>query len=601
MSTIDPTSAPSKSSQGRGWRFWVIFLALCSSLFLSAIDLVSISLSSFDYAGLIADYQASVSTALPTIIHHLNGTDSFAWVSAAYTLSCTAILPFSGKLADIFGRKATLVSALLFFTIGSAICGAAPTMSALIAGRAVQGIGSGAIQSLVLIIVADLVTLKERGMFISMTGTTWAIASAAGPFLGGAFAQYVTWRWLFYLNLPLCAFALAIVIIFLHLEKPRTEGFWKTLFAMDWIGNFLIIGSSTSVMLALTWAGVSYPWSSTHVIVPLAIGLVGLCVAMVYEVFVVENPTVPKSIFASRTAVAGYVGTFLQGGVLMIVLFYVPAYFQAVKLAKPLLSGIYFLPLMAAISPAAVAQGIIIGKTGNYKLVNLVGWGLMCLGTGLLCLLGPNTSIGVTVPIQIAAAVGIGLIYSTQFVILAPIEPTLNAQALSFMVFLRSFAQSWSVAIGATLLQNQLKHRLPPSFSSTQLSFNADISYTIIQVIPTLSEPLRTQVRTAFAESLVLLWKVCAVVCAAGFLSVFAQQSIALHEKKDARFGMKKMRRGDDSESETTRTDGLVEKDASNGLEAVGTQQDEVEASSNSSSDSELPIIIMPVNNDLDR
>ncbi|KAH7925397.1 iron permease [Leucogyrophana mollusca] len=529
MSTKSSTTdvKPASRQHPRDWRFWLIFLALCASTFLSALDL------------------ASIGTALPSIVHDLDGTESFAWVSAAYTLACTSILPLSGKLADIFGRRAVMLTSLLLFALGSVLCATARSMTMLVAGRAVQGVGSGGIQSLTAIVISDLVTLKERGFFIALTGATYSLATAVGPFIGGAFAQDVTWRWLFYLNLPLCGVAIVIVAIFMRLRKPHSESLTHSLLALDWIGNTLIIGGTASCLIALTWAGVTYSWSSFQVIVPLTIGLIALVVAMLYETCYASHPTIPRAIVSNLTSLSGYLGTFLHGAVSILVFFYLPIYFQAAKLAPPLRSGLYFFPMAVSISPAAIAQGIIISKTGRYRLVNLVGWCLMFLGIGLLCLLHPDSPIGLSIPFQIIAAVGMGLLYATQFSVLAPLDPQLNAQALSFLIFTRSFSQSWSVSIGATILQNRLRNTLPRDFLAG-FAPGVDISYTAIPQLPTLPSPLQDEARAAFADSLIVLWKVALVVCAVGLLSVFAQKDIPLHQKMDDRWGMEESVRKDE-------------------------------------------------------
>ncbi|KAI0739203.1 Mfs1.1 [Daedaleopsis nitida] len=506
-------------STRRGWRFWIIFLALSMALFLTALDL------------------ASVSTALPSIIHDLDGTDSFVWVSSAYTLACTAILPLSGRLADIFGRQVVLLVSILIFAAGSAVTGAASSMTMMIIGRTVQGIGSGGIQVLNAIVIADLVPLKERGIFQSLTGATFSLASATGPFIGGAIAQRTTWRWLFYLNLPLCAIAFVVCFFFLRLRKPKIESYASAFSAIDWIGNGLIIGSASSCIIALTWAGIQYPWSSVQVIVPLAIGLIGLPIALLYDKYFAASPVVPISIINNRTSLAGYAGSFLHGLVVNSVPFYLPTYFQAAKIATPLLSGLYIFPTAICISPAAIVQGVIISKTGKYRLMNVLGWGAMFLGVGLLTLLDEKSSVAITIPFQIIAAVGFGFLYATTFTVLAPLDPTQNAAALSFLLFFRTLSSAWSVAISATILQNQLHSLLPRAFLA-QIPAGHDIAYSAIPLIPTLAPDLQHAVRAAFAASIRLVWYVLLVFCGLGLLSVVFQKHIVLHAKMDNRWGM---------------------------------------------------------------
>ncbi|KAI0716366.1 iron permease [Earliella scabrosa] len=540
---------PPAPTSERGWRFWVIFLALSLALFLTALDL------------------ASISTALPSIIHDLDGTDSFAWVSSAYTLSCTAILPLSGRLADIFGRRSVMLMAIVIFAAGSAITGAAGTMGMLIAGRTIQGIGSGAIQVLNAIIIADLVPLKERGLFNSLTGATFSVASATGPFIGGAIAQRTTWRWLFYLNLPLCGIAFAVCLVFLKLRKPKLESYRDAFFAIDWIGNAMIIASAALCIIALTWAGVQYPWSSVQVVAPLVIGLAGLPAALLYDMYYASHPVVPIAILNNRTSISGYVGSFLHGLVINSVPFYLPTYFQAAKIATPILSGLYMFPTAIAISPSAIVQGILISKTGKYRLFvrpsplplfsshphpsaqvltcsnsasqNVLGWCAMFVGVGLLTLLDENSHVALSIPFQIIAAVGFGFLYATTFTVLAPLDPTQNAAALSFLLFVRTLSSAWSIAISATILQNRLQTLLPPAFLA-RIPPGHDIAYSAIPLIPSLPPALRAQVRAAFADSIRLIWHVLLAFCGAGLLSVGVQRHVALHAKMDERWGLEK-------------------------------------------------------------
>ncbi|KAI0764529.1 iron permease [Trametes elegans] len=523
----EPAAAPER----RGWRFWIIFLALCTSLFLTALDL------------------ASISTALPSIIHSLNGTDSFVWVSSAYTLACTAILPLSGRLADIFGRQHVLLVAILLFGVGSAVTGSASSMGMIIAGRTIQGIGSGAIQVLVAIVTADLIPLKERGFFQSLTGATFSFASAVGPFIGGAIAQHTTWRWLFYINLPLCGIAFAIVLVFLRLRKPKVDSYSAAFKAMDWVGNGIIIGSATSCIIALTWAGVKYPWSSAQVLAPLIIGLVGLPAALAYDAYFASHPVIPTAVLSNRTSVAGYVGSFFHGLVVNSVAFYLPAYFQSAKTAPPLLAGLYIFPAAICLSPSAIVQGIIISKTGRYRGINYLGWAASFIGVGLLTLLSENTPVAVTIPIQMVAAVGFGFLYATTFTVMAPLDPVHNASALSFLLFVRTISSAWAIAISATILQNQLRARLPAPFLAT-IPPDHDIAYSAIPAIGPLAEPLKHEVRAAFSQSFRLVWQVLLGFCAAGILSVGAQKHIALHSKMDDRWGMEKKKKSDAADVE---------------------------------------------------
>ncbi|KAF7326720.1 CxC2 domain-containing protein [Mycena sanguinolenta] len=223
--------------------------------------------------------------------------------------------------------------------------------------RVLQGIGSGGIQSLTAIVVADLVPLKERGLFNALIGATFSITTAAGPFIGGAIVQRTTWRWLFYINLPMAVAAFVAVFTFLQLRHPPRPNLLACIASLDLIGNIMIIGSATSCIIALTWAGITYAWTSVHILVPLCIGIMGLFGAFLYEMFCSTNPSIPRSILSNRTSLSGYISSFIHGLVITSVAFYLPVYFQAAKDAVPVLSGLYVFPMAVFISPLGYPTG----------------------------------------------------------------------------------------------------------------------------------------------------------------------------------------------------------------------------------------------------
>ncbi|EIN06465.1 iron permease [Punctularia strigosozonata HHB-11173 SS5] len=519
----------------RGWPFWIVFLALCLCLLLTGLDL------------------ASVGTALPVITRSLGGNASFAWVSSAYTLSATAVLPLSGRLSELFGRRDVLFVFIIFFTVGSVICARAQTMGTLIAGRTLQGVGNGGIQSLTSIVVADLMTLQERGMFNALLGIAFTTASLIGPFIAGAIAQETTWRWLVaihnpeYMNLPLCAIALSVVFVFLCLKKPEIGSASETFAAMDIPGNMLIVASTTVCIIALTWAGATHPWTSASVLAPLILGLLGLAGAFVYKLTISSRPLIPLGILDNRTSLSGYAALILHliySSFTVYISYVHPAYFQAVKVASPLHSGIFIFPIVCVISPSAILQGIFISKTGKYWMVHLIGWSLMLVALGLFTIIDRTSSVGETVPMQMIMGISFGFLYATTFSVLAPLPPTLNAQALSFLMFVRTFSQSWGIAIAASVLQNELLARLPLSALRDALpdhSFlpgSGDLSYALIPLIKQLHQPLQDEVRDAFAKSLRVVWILLLALAGAGWVCVWGVKELTLHTKKDERWGL---------------------------------------------------------------
>ncbi|KAI0353760.1 iron permease [Trametes cingulata] len=480
----------------------------------------------------------AVSTVLPTIVQDLNGID-YIWAGSAYTIASTAALPLVGNLVSGFGRKPVLVAFILVFATGSAICGSAHSMNVLIAGRAVQGFGGGGCISITEIIYADLVPLPERGKFQGITASVWALACAVGPPIGGVLAQHGTWRWLFFLNLPLCGVAVILTVIFLRVATPRAS-LRQKLAQMDWLGIILITGSTVSILLAITWGGLRFPWSSSSVLTPLIIGGVGLITFFAVELFWLNGPTVPSFFFSSRTTFSGYVGTFFHGIVALAAIFYLPVYFQATQGASAVASGVDFFPLCLTVPAFAILAGLSVQIVHRYRPQNYLGWALMIVGFGMLTILDEHSPRATYIGCQIPLGAGLGIVWiSTQFPILAPLPFSNSAHALAFFTFMRSFAQSWGIVVGGTILQNRLLHDLPPSFTS-RFPQGVQIAYAVIPTINSLPEPLRGQVRGAFARAIQLIWRVMIGVSGVGLLSCFLMEEVELRmDSLDEQWGLK--------------------------------------------------------------
>ncbi|KAF8588276.1 iron permease [Ramaria rubella] len=499
--------------------FWFSYIAALVSLFLSALDL------------------ASVATALPTITKDLNGGDEFTWIGSAYVLSSTAFIPLSGSFADLFGRRPVMLGSIAFFTLGSALCGSAQNINWLIAARTIQGVGGGGIINLTEIIVSDIVPLAERGAYQGILVLVWCFAAAIGPPIGGALAGAGSWRWIFYLNLPLTGIAFVLVLFFLRVKTPPGKTLEK-LARVDWIGNFIVIAGITLSNVGLAFAGIRFPWGSVTVLAPLIIGMVLIGLFIVYEKYVAKEPTIPWVVVANRTSLFAYLGTFVHGITSVTLFYYLPVYFQSVLEASPIMSGVDYLATAFVTAPFALFCGIAVQIMGRYLPANYVGWVLTIVGFGLLSLLEVNSSRGHWVGFQIIAAAGTGIIYAgTIFPTLAPLSVDLNAAALAFFAFVRAFAQTWGITIGATILQNQLKIRLPADFAA-QFPAGAEIAYAAIPSIPTLEEPLRTQVKEAFAGSLSIVWKSMIGIAGLGLITSLFMREVAMHEEVNADYAL---------------------------------------------------------------
>ncbi|KAJ7276699.1 MFS general substrate transporter [Mycena rebaudengoi] len=512
----DPSSESSPSR--KGIPFWLIFTSICIALFASALELTT------------------VSTALPTIANDL-GITEFVWVGTAYSLASTAFLPMSGGLAEIFGRQHTLLLSILLFALGSALCGAARNQYVLIGGRTVQGLGGGGIRSLAVIILADLVTLEERGTYGILTGLTWSIACVVGPIFGGSLASHGAWRWLFYLNLPISGVAAVFVFIFLRLPIPSGT-FREKIRRLDWMGNLFIISSTTCCTVALTWGGVTAPWSSPQVLAPLWCGLLGLAFFLLYEATCATDPLVPFVLMGNRTSLSGYFQAFIVGLITLCVVYFLPVYFQGCKDASAMRSAVLGLGV-AALAPAAIVTGVAVSKTQRYRPQMWAGWCIIMVGLGLLSTVRQDTPTIRTIFFGVVAGVGLGFEYSTtMFPVQAPLPISQNARALSFLTFVGSFAGVWGLTIGGTILDNQLSRRLPADFL-LRFPGGVTIAYAVIPQIPDLPQPLKHDVQGAFAESLALVWTTLLALAGLGLLGSLFMKGLPLHTKLDSNWALR--------------------------------------------------------------
>ncbi|KZW02334.1 MFS general substrate transporter [Exidia glandulosa HHB12029] len=516
---LAPPSAPDAPKR-RGASFWLIFLALCVSLFQVAFELVGVGI------------------ALPTIAQALHATD-FVWVGSAYALAATCSLPIIGGFAQAFGRRPVMLASITIFAIGSAICGAAPNMQALIAGRVVQGFGGGGLQSVPTIILSDLVSLRERGTFNGFLVLTWSAALCIAPISVGTLAEHGQWRWFFYLNVPLSGLTFALVFAFLRLKAP-SGSMREKLGRIDWIGNALLISSSTSVCIALTWAGIQFPWTSVKVLAPLILGLVGMFVFFLYDALIAESPVVPFSLLSDRTSASGYATNFVTAFLVLAIAYYFPAFLQACRGASPIRAGgVDWLGFSVVLGPTGIVAGVVVAKINRYRPVVWTGFVVMCTGIGCWALINENSGMGVIVPLEIVTAMGAGILYTTgYFPVLAPQPISHNAKALSLVAFVRSFAQIWGITIGGAILQNQLIQRLPEAFVS-QFPGGVQLSFAAIPLINGLPPDVKDNVRKAFADSLRVVWYVLLGVSLVGAAISLLMREVPMHTYTDEDFGLK--------------------------------------------------------------
>ncbi|KAJ7907211.1 iron permease [Mycena leptocephala] len=521
-SHVDPLGAhPPRKTRA----FWMSFLAIMVASFLSALD------------------QTALGTALPTIATALNDTNGdYIWVGAAYAMASTAFIPLSGSLAN---AKPIMLLCISFFAIGSALAGASQHMNMMIGARGMSvfgRIGGGGILALTQILVADLVPLSERGLYQGLIGLVWAFASSVGPPIGGALSSSnenkTSWRWLFYLNLPLTA--LAFLLVLMHLSVRRPEGsVYSKLAQVDWIGNLIAVIGTGLALISLTWAGIRYPWFSVEVIAPLILGLVFLCAFVVYEVKVPRHPTIPIDIVSNRTSLSGLLATAAHSVVSMSVIYYLPVLFQACFGASPIRSAVDYLPGSLVGPPFAFFAGSMVSMSKRYRPVNWAGWIIAIVAFGLFSTIREDSSVGKWVGYQILGAAGLGMLFSAPiFPILAPLPKTRAASALALFSFTRALFQTWGITISSTILQNMLLKKLPPAFTA-RFPPGLEIAYAAIPAIKELDDPLRRDVQRAFAESMAVIWQTMIGISGLGFLFSLLMQELPMGTTVDENYALR--------------------------------------------------------------
>jgi MFS family permease len=330
MRDAAPTESPAEAESPDSantfkptWRFYLTFISLSTITLTAALDATSLSV------------------ALPIITNVLGGTAIEAfWSGTSFLLTSTVLQPTFASMSQIFGRKPLLYIALAFFAVGALLAGISNNFTLMLVGRSLQGVGGGGIIALTEIIVTDLVPLRSRGAWFGYLSSMWAVGSVSGPLIGGALAQNGAWRWIFLLNLPLTAAGFAMLAIFLKLNFV-VGSFGEKLKRFDWIGAILFIASTTSVMIPITWGGVSYPWNSWHTLVPLIIGIAGIVAFGFYERYFAIEPMMPSTIFSNWALRITYFTTVIHGMILWSLLYYIPLYYEAVQGYSPIITGMF--------------------------------------------------------------------------------------------------------------------------------------------------------------------------------------------------------------------------------------------------------------------
>jgi EmrB/QacA subfamily drug resistance transporter len=492
MTEVNPSSPVAPAALGHR-QILIAFSGLVLAMLLAALD------------------STIVSTALPTIVSELGGLEHLAWVVTGYLLAQTIVTPIYGKLGDLYGRKIVMQSAIVLFLVGSALCGLSQNMTQLIVFRAIQGLGGGGLVVTTQAVVGDIVPPRDRGRYQGIFGAVFGLSSIAGPLLGGYFTTHLSWRWIFYINLPVGIAAMVVLAATLPSLANRVRH------SIDYTGAGLLAVVLSSITLLSDLGGSAYPWSS-----PLVIGLIAVSVLSLALFAIVERkaaePVLPLRLFQRQTFVVTSVVGLIVGFALFGSVTYFPLYLQVVKGVSPTTSGMQMIPMMAGMLLTSIMSGQLISRTGRYKIFPLLGTGVMTVGLFLLSRLSAESTNVTASLLMLILGVGLGMVM--QVLVIAVQNDTdyrdlgvATSGATLFRLIGGSLGTAILGAVFAARLSANLVRLLPPGTTTIGPARNMGV-----QALAQLPPQLRAVYGQAFTASLDTVFLVATVVCAVAFV-----------------------------------------------------------------------------------
>ncbi|WP_055405245.1 MULTISPECIES: MDR family MFS transporter [unclassified Mycobacterium] len=469
--------------------------------------------------------QTIVATALPTIVANLGGAGHQSWVVTSYLLASTIITALVGKFGDLFGRKRVFQAAVVFFVAGSVLCGLSSSMGMLVAARALQGIGGGGLMVTAMALIGEVIPLRDRGRYQGAMGAVFGVTTVIGPLLGGYFTDHFTWRWAFWINVPISVVVFFVAAAAIPALSERTKP------VIDYTGILFVGLGAAGLTLATSWGGTTYPWGSPTIIGLFAGSVIALCIFAWVESRAAA-PILPTRLFGSPVFTVCCVLSFVVGFAMLGALTFLPTYMQFVDGVSATTSGLRTLPMVIGMLITSMGSGVIVGRTGRYKVFPVAGTAVMAVAFFLMSRMDPSTSTLVQSLFLIILGAGIGMCMQTLVLI---VQNTVSFDdlgvATSGVTFFRTIGSSFGAAIFGSLFTNFLHSRIGPALVASRAPAAAAASPEALHRLP---RQAAAPIVAAYAESLthVFFWAV--PVALAGFVLALFLREIPLREMHDS-------------------------------------------------------------------